>query len=73
MLDVAAEFNGTYAIPTASLLYSIQVEFRKTTGVGMLTMKWSSSSQAKVVVPQSNLFSSAAHISGSPFLITVVA
>ncbi|CEP02182.1 hypothetical protein PBRA_002447 [Plasmodiophora brassicae] len=68
---VAGETNATYAIPTATILYPIKVEFRKTTGNAWAALSWSSTSQTKQVIPQAQLFSSATPISGAPYTITL--
>jgi len=54
-------------------LYPITLEYRENTGTSKLQLDWSAASEGltQTVVPQGRLFSSAAHISSSPFTVNI--
>eukprot|EP00484_Ammonia_sp_Unknown_P018911 CAMPEP_0197023788 /NCGR_PEP_ID=MMETSP1384-20130603/4422_1 /TAXON_ID=29189 /ORGANISM="Ammonia sp." /LENGTH=1466 /DNA_ID=CAMNT_0042452053 /DNA_START=42 /DNA_END=4442 /DNA_ORIENTATION=+ len=70
-LSDAATFSGTHTFGVADLLYPISIEYRENTGNANITLDWESASQSAQTIPQSVLFSSAAHIQSSPFTLTV--
>jgi len=71
-LDDAGTFSGTHNFLTADLLYPIQIEYRENTGYANITVEWESATLTPAEeIPQSVLFSSAAHIKSSPFTLIV--
>jgi hypothetical protein len=67
------EQSGTFAFPTANLLYDIVIEYRENTDNAHLIFKWAcaTASLSKELVPNSALFVGANNIVNSPFLIQV--
>ncbi|CAA9284509.1 MAG: GH119 / CBM16 [uncultured Cytophagales bacterium] len=57
--QAAAEWNGTIAL-TAGQRYAIRMEYFENTAGALATLQWSSASQPKQVIPQSQLFSTPA-------------
>lgn len=66
----ANTYEGYWTPAASKLPYEIEIHYRENTGTASFKFEWQSTSTTKALVPTSNIFSLASHISGSPFTIT---
>jgi len=65
-------FEGMWTPAVSFLTYEIEIHYRENTGDdAAFQIFWESPQQVKETIPTSRLYSSAEHISGSPFTVIV--